>query len=309
MVLKTKSATLLVLISAMLSIWGCERSSDDIPTGVPMDIENLIDSGWDYFEAGNYSAAIDDFGEASSRDALEAEAYLGLGWSYLRDGQFNLAISSVYSVSLPINLGIITDPSVIAMYNSESYACLAGAYGGLYAADIPTYAPLVVQYVDMTLDIDPGFEFTHDSAVDRQALLVAKADAQYALTEFADAFYTISGVDASLMNNTAIVQNIQDQSILVQTLFDSTSIMGYARLTVPSAQFIDIYRITDDADTNSVGDFIEYSIGGYSTGGNQVTFYGTPVPETGDYFLVSYYNAVDYVSFLIGLRTLIDNYR
>ncbi len=309
---KTKIGVILLSLAAMLFIWGCEHSSDDIPTGVPTSVESLIESGWENFSNGNYTGAIDDFLEASSRDAQAIEAYLGMGWSYLRDGQYNIAKSKIDGVWSLISLGIITTPEDIDLYSAQSYACLAGVYSGLYGLDpetIPTNCALVVENVDSVLAIDPDFEFVHDPEVNAQSLKVTKADAQFAMSDFAGAFYTISEVDTALMKDTTIVEYIEDVSVLVQTLFDSTTAMGYARLTVPDAQFIDVVKVTDDQLLNSSGNLVEYSVAGFVYGGNQVTFYGTPVPQAGDYFLVTYYNAVDFIEFTNALRELIDNYR
>ena len=309
MVPRVKIAVTLMIFAAMIFIWSCDHESGDIPTSAPTDIPTLIIAGWDHFENGNYDAAIENFGEAASRNALETEAYLGLGWSYLRDSQFAYAISNVFNVSSLIGLGIVTDPLEIDRYMAESYACLAGAYAGLYLDDIAVNAPQVINNVELALGIDPDFVFSHDATVDHIALLVTKADAQFVLEDYDDAFYTISSIDSSLINDPAYVQLFPDVAVEVETLFDSTTVMGYGRLTVPDAQFIAVTNITHATLTNSFGDPLPYFVEGFINAGNQVTFYGTPVPQDDDIFLVSYYNAVDYVIFIAQLRGLIDQYR
>ena len=309
MVPRVKIFAALMIFAMMSMIWGCDHSSGDIPTAPPTDIPNLIISGWDYFENGDYESAIVDFTEASSRNALETEAYLGLGWSYVRDSQFNPAISSVFNVSSLISLGIVTDQQDIDCYMAESYACLAGAYAGLYLDDIATNAPQVITNVDAALEIDPDFVFTHDSTVNKNALLVSKADAQFILEDYDGSFNTISSIDNTLMNNTAYVELLQDVSTEVETLFDSTTVMGYGRLTISGAQFIDVTKVTHATLTNSSAELIPYTVAGFTSAGTEITFFGTPVPQEGDNFLVSYYNAVDYIEFLAQLRLLIDDYR
>lgn len=302
MIPRTKEYIVLAFIVSLVFIWGCEHSSDDIPTGVPTDVPYLIESGWDNFTGGDYEQAIIDFSEAASRDALAIEAYLGLGWSLMRDGQYNPAKNNIYNVSSLINLGVVTDPDEIDRYNSESSACLVGAYQGLYPDDIGFYAPMVVENVDAALEIDPDFEFTYDSDVNRQALLVAKADAYYALTQFVNSLYTISEVNDDLLLS---LEFVEDDPIPVQTLFDSTTVWGYGRLTIPGVQLVDVTKVTDDALT----DPIEYTVAGFEQAGTEVTFFGVPIPQEGDIFWVSYYNTSDYVVFLSELRALIDSYR
>ena len=299
---------MLILASALL-IWGCEHASDDIPTGVPTNVESLIENGWVYFQSGNYSAAITDFLEASSRNSQAPAAYLGLGWSYMRDGQFNQAKSKIDGVWSLISLGVISDPVDVDRYSAEAYACLAGVYAGLYPEDIETNCPLVVLNVDAALAIDPNFEFTYDNSVDMEALLVTKADAQFAMSDFVGALYSISEIDQSLILNTAVIEQFQDIPVTVETLFDSTTVMGYGRLTIPDAQFIDVLKVTDDALTNSMGNFIEYTVAGFENAGTQLTFYGAPHPQSGDQYLVDYYNAANYIEFMAELRILIDQYR
>jgi hypothetical protein len=74
-------------------------------------------------------------------------------------------------------------------------------------------------------------------------------------------------------------------------------------------QLIGVISVTDDSLIDSNEDFVAYSIAGFTQGGNEITFYGTPIPQTGDYFLASYYNSPDYITFLAELRELIDDHR
>ncbi|NQS98062.1 MAG: hypothetical protein HQ591_06390 [candidate division Zixibacteria bacterium] len=302
MISRIRKYIILAAIVSLFFIWGCEHSSDDIPTGIPTDVPDLIESGWENFTNSDYEQAIIDFSEASSRNALAIEAYLGLGWSLMRDCQYNPAISNIYNVSSLINLGVVTDPDEIDRYNSESSACLVGAYQGLYPDDIGYYAPMVVENVNATLTIDSNFVFTYDLDVNRQALLVAKADAYYALSQFVNSYYAICEVADSVLLD---LQFTEDDPIIVQTLFDSTTVLGYGRLTVPGVQLLDVTKVTDDASP----DPIEYTVEGFEQAGTDITFFGVPIPQTGDIFLTTYYHTADYVVFLSELRALIDSYR
>lgn len=302
MISRIRIYIILAAIVSLFFIWGCEHSSDDIPTGIPTNVPDLIESGWENFSNSDYEQAILDFSEAASRDALAIEAYLGLGWSLMRDSQYNPAKNNIYNVSSLINLGVVTDPEEIDRYNSESSACLVGAYQGLYPDDIGYYAPMVVENVNATLAIDSNFVFTYDLDVNRQALLVAKADAYYALSQFVNSYYTICEVADSVLLD---LQFVEDDPITVQTLFDSTTVLGYGRLTVPGVQLLDVTKVNDDTSP----DPIEYTVEGFEQAGTDITFFGVPIPQTGDIFLTTYYHTADYVVFLSELRALIDYYR
>ncbi|MBL7190353.1 hypothetical protein ISS30_01560 [bacterium] len=290
---------LIVIFAFTAFMAGCDRQSDDIPTGVPVSVESLIGDGWDSFTNADFSQAVTDFSDAYSRDATSIEAYLGAAWSYMRDAKYSLAVSNINNVFSLISLGT-GDTAYHAQYKTEGYACLAGAYQGLYLGDIDTYAPLVVQNVDNALMIDPSFVFSHDNGVNTNTLLVAKADAYYVQDDFLNALVTISELDDSIYQNTAILVAVT-VDIVVETLFDSTTVYGYGRLTIPDAQIIDVLSITKSN--------VPYQIDGFTQGGNQVTFYGTPIPQSGDVFTVNYYNSPDYTAFLIELRNIIDSYR
>jgi hypothetical protein len=308
MVPRFKITLFIFVITTLLVIWGCEHSSEDLPTGAPVDVPSLIVSGWENFENGDFTQAITDFTEATSRDAYAIEAYLGLGWSLLRDGQFLPASSNIFFVSTLLNLGVVEDPVEYLRYQAESAACLAGVYQGLYPEDIATNAPLVIENVDEVLDLTPNFVFSHDSTVTSTSLIVAKADAYFVLSDFAHAFQTISVV-YDLADSSANIQIISDFPVAVQTLYDSTTYMGYGRLTIPGAQFIDIISVTDDSIMDANNNYIAYTVAGFVAAGEQLTFYGTPIPQEGDLFLVTYYNSTDYMSFLVDLRQAIDMFR
>ena len=308
MILKASKIPLFLLILGLVVFIGCDNSSDDIPTGSVVDVPFLIETGWTNFQNGEYSEAVDNFREATSRDALSAEAYLGLGWSQLRDGSYAAAISSIYNVESLIDLGMVQAGN-IDRFKAESYACMAGTYQGLYPNDIPQYAPLVVQYVNMTLDIDPDFQFTYDNNVNRRTLIVSKADAYYVQGDFINALNTITELDSSLWKNAVIIENIQDRREQAVTLYDSTTSMGYARLTLSGANLVDIEKITADTLTNGSGELVEYDVAGYVQGGEDITFYGVPYPELGQYFRIDYYNAPVFDDYKAELRSLIDSYR
>jgi len=287
----------------LLFLWGCERESDDIPTGAPLSVQEFLDSGWENFEAGNYSQALADFNEAASRDAGETEAYLGLGWCRLRLQQYNLAISNASSVIQDVNANVV--PASLAMqYKTESFACLVGSYQGLYPADLEN-CYMVVSSVDSVLEYDANFVFTYDEDVNTTSLIVSKADAYFALSDFNNALVTITGLDpdSTIYNNPDVLVNVIDDPIPV-TLLDSTAVTGFAKLIIPDAQLIDVTSIK----RNVSGSDVYYQVESFTQGSNQIVFYGVPVPAQGNAFMVTYFDSPDFQMFMMALRELIDSF-
>lgn len=89
------SSTIL-LITGLLCLWACEKSSSDIPTA-PVTLEGLIEEGLEAFAEGDFETAIDRFNEALERDVDPEQsllAYQGLGWVYTRINKPALAIGN-----------------------------------------------------------------------------------------------------------------------------------------------------------------------------------------------------------------------
>ena len=206
-----------------------------------------------------------------------------------------------------IDLGLV-NPSLITRYKAESYACKAGAYQGLYPDNIPAYAPLVIENVDMTLALDPDFSFTYDDGVNSQTLIVAKADAYFVQSDFINALKTISGLDNAVYLDTMVVMKADSFPVEVETLYDSTTVFGYGRLTI-NTELVDVVKVMDDSIKDSNNELVEYHIEGFVQGGSQITFYGAPIPRAGDIYRVNYYFSPNYADFKARLRALIDEYR
>jgi len=288
----------------LLFLWGCERESDDLPTGPPLSVIEFLESGWDNFEVGNYSQALADFNEAAARDAGETEAYLGLGWCRLRLQQYNLAISNASSVIQDIEANVISDPATALQYKTGSYACLAGAYQGLYPGDLENCF-MVISSVDSVLANDANFIFNYDEDVNATSLIVGKADAYFALSDFNNALVTITGLDpdSTIYNNPDVLLNVIDVPIPV-TILDSTAVTGFAKLIIPDAQLIDVTSIK----RNVSGTDVYYQVESLTQGSNEVVFYGVPVPAQGNAFMVTYFNSPDFQMFMMVLRELIDSF-
>jgi tetratricopeptide (TPR) repeat protein len=311
MISRFKIGFWLTFVMTLLFIWGCEHSSDDIPTVSPNSVEFYLNSGWAKFADADYEGAILDFMEASSRDALEPEAYLGAGWSFLRDGQYSLAISNISNTLSIINLGLVTDPAEVLSLRPQAYAGYVGAYQGLYATNVQANAPLVAAYVDSVLLLDPDFAFIHDPSVNYQALIIAQADAYFTISNFIKALQAIDQLAPSdtIYNDTTICVSYTDDFCEVSIL-DSTAVTGYADIYITGAQLISVTSVKKVEGVDTIA-YVVPEVNGFpqfAQGGDKITFYGVPVPQEGDIFLVTYLNSPDYNAFLMALRELIDSY-
>lgn len=84
---------LVLLMGTLLFYFSCEEKGVKTPTA-----RELIDQGWQKFQAGNLVGAGSDFTSALSISTIKADssdAFLGLGWAQLRQNQGGLAENSL----------------------------------------------------------------------------------------------------------------------------------------------------------------------------------------------------------------------
>jgi len=68
-----------MVILLLVAVIGCEK--DDAGDAAAMTARELVERGWDKFEAVDYSSALDDFRAAYDLDDQFSDAYNGAGWS------------------------------------------------------------------------------------------------------------------------------------------------------------------------------------------------------------------------------------
>lgn len=327
MIPKVKIVLLFSAAVLLLFVMGCSHESDDIPTGLPASVDYFLGTGWDSFMDGNYSAALADFNEAASRDASETEAYLGIAWCYLRLQQYNLAKSNAQSVLSDVIYNANIPPAELDRYRAEAYACIASAYQGLYAGDL-SFTEQAILFADSCLAVDPNFVFTYDPDVNAQSLVITKANAYFAASDFINAFTTITALPHDPSIYAATIDTIIDDDFpLSLEIIDAVA--GMAELTIQDTltvdtvivdtvtldttftytyyfdiQLVDVFSVSRVVSGNTVDYFIE----DFVQGSNIIHFYGVPLPQVSDQFLVSYVKSPDYSQFLIALRELIDSF-
>ncbi|MCF7797476.1 MAG: hypothetical protein K9N11_10400 [Lentisphaeria bacterium] len=284
--MKTK-ITIITVLSFLLI--GCtEKLSDDkFLSGPPENYEALMTEGWNSFEAGRYTEAVEAFSMAAEREATLPEVYLGLGWSSLRAQALENGRSYFSSALAFAFLDAVNGPTIII----ESKAGLAGI--ALAAGEYES----AVGYVDEVLASDATFVFSHDSGVDVAALKKIKATAAYYMGDFSTAYQQVLDIGESL----SVVNPVQSNgfSNAVAQATGSTAFNGIATVRVNAAH--QLVLVSSAATTNAT-----YEIKSTTEGSNTFTVFGNPALSTGDSLMVDYYYTDDFGKFLSDLVAIIE---
>ena len=170
--MKTK---FIILILSLLSFFSCEDNGGD----PEVTAEELINSGWVKFEAGEYSSAVSDFNSAIAEDASALEAYSGIGWSQIRLDQIDDAETN-YLIALNGN------------YAGKEV--LAGLAAISLAIEEYTTA---IGYGESILNIDPDWVFEHDNSIDYKDVWFVVAIAYFHEGDFAEVEFAIQNIDSA----------------------------------------------------------------------------------------------------------------
>lgn len=128
--------------------------------------EDDLGKGWQEFENGNYSDALDIFKSLKNNNSNKVEVYVGLGWSYLGLEDIELANSE-------FNTG--------ANLQKESIDLYAGYAVTLNILNIFDQSN---EYVDKALTIKSDWEFIHWSYVSYLNLYLIKAENYFFLGNY-----------------------------------------------------------------------------------------------------------------------------
>ena len=165
----------IISIVVSLSFFSCEDNGGE-PEGTAGE---LINSGWIYFETGEYLNAIDDFNSALTKDASASEAYSGIGWSRIRLDMIDDARAS-FLTALDGNYAgkeLLAGLAAISLANEE------------YAA--------AIGYAESILNIDPDWIFEHDNTVDYKDVWLVVAIAYFHEGDFIEVEAAILKIDSS----------------------------------------------------------------------------------------------------------------
>ena len=161
--------------------------------------EELLDSGWANFEAGDYAQAINDFEDAISENSSLTEAYSGIGWSQLRLDRIDDAENN-FQTALDRNYAgkeVLAGLAAISLAKEEYMAAIG--------------------YAESILNIDPDWVFVHDSSVDYRDVWLLVAIANFHEGNFAEVESAIKNFD----NSFSISENSPSTWVVGTVSYDS----------------------------------------------------------------------------------------
>ena len=165
-------------------------------------------------------------------------------------------------------------------------------------------------YADVIQEIDDDDFMCIDSiaVVDTTTLLI---------THFMDTTYSY-GIEVDDPVTGTAQMTIQNTTV-ADTVYSDTLFMKIDPVTFDTSYAVDInytYRYYYDVELVDVfnvkivesGNTINYFIEDFVQGSNIIDFYGVPIPQEEDLFLVSYMKSPNFADFLEALRQLIDSF-
>jgi tetratricopeptide (TPR) repeat protein len=168
--MQTRWVFLIVLLTGTLLFYlSCEEKGVERVTA-----SELIEKGWQKFEAGNSAGAGSDFSAALSISTTATDsggAFLGLGWAQLRLIQAGLAEKS------------LVDHLQLSPLSDDGRAGLAFAYLAQVAQDKFQSA---IDAADEVLSSDSSWSFGHDSSIDYSDLHLLLAQSYYGLADYSE---------------------------------------------------------------------------------------------------------------------------
>lgn len=279
----------LIFITGILLLisFGCEKkySSDSFLFEPPVTYDQLIEEGWNYFQAGDYDTSIESFIMASERDATQPEVYLGLGWGYARNIELTKSVSNFQKANSFAFFDPVNETRILA----ESFAGLS-----LVSLASGNYANCI-DYADQTLSLAAEFSFSKDAAVNAFSLKLSQAESYYYLENIQACFNIINELGANINN----VTDTTSYGIVFHTT--NTLLTGEMEVNLDNVhQLISV--------TSAQRESINYEIISIEEGTNKFMMSGNPIVASGDSISVSYYFTIDYADFLNKLLSKIINF-
>jgi hypothetical protein len=155
---------IVILMGTLLFCFSCEEKGTKTPTA-----RELINQGWQKFQAGDLVGAGSDFTAAISISTVRddsSDAYLGLGWAQLRHDQGGLA-----EINLVTHLSLVPG-------GDDGRAGLAFAY---LATDKFKEA---VDTANVVLSSNASWSFSHDNSINHLDLRLLLAQCYYNLGDY-----------------------------------------------------------------------------------------------------------------------------
>ena len=179
MSLKTNMFALLIIA---LVLYGCPSSDSSVdPPAETYD--DLINKGWSEFSDKDYIVAIEKFNAAKSMKPDNFEAYNGLGWAYFKNDQLT---NSIQEFSL-------------GSQKEGSSADTKAGWAFVLNAD-KKYADSNIK-IDSTLSSDSNWTFSQGLGLDKNDLLVLRAENFFLLGIFEESLNAVQVLNPSFLAN------------------------------------------------------------------------------------------------------------
>lgn len=291
----------LAMVVVMIFAVGCEKESEDIPTGPPTTVEGLVNEGWENYGLGNYSDALTNFADAANAEAENLEAYLGMGYTYAQLNELNRSLQNFEIVGalsvVLVNIGTITQAEADIL-NNESAA--GKILANLVALNYETAIEVYAEAVDM--GIVDGFDHRRIPSLDETGFMLLGAEAYFGNEQYAECMFIIDDLSPGFTSGPTI-DIVEENGVAIGAgdLYEDTDATGIANLTLANSNLIYPEAVVDPNHGDTVCTIMEFD-----QSGNTVTFKANPSPALGDTYDVRYYYATDFGEFILALRNSLD---
>ena len=185
------------LMLLMVSMFACEETNKILfPENITVTpgetkAEILTKAGWQEFEKGNFSSAVDSFRLAIAEDYFYNDAYNGLGWALSRMDSLSIAQKN-------FTIAIISSSTISEILKD---ACAGRSFVNL-ALD---------EYNDAITDVKnvitsrhypyyhSEYTFRHDINITELDLLLVKAESYFLLEDYYNCCNTLLSIDKTLV--------------------------------------------------------------------------------------------------------------
>ena len=192
-----KNIILLLLIALVLC--GCPSSDSSVdPPAATYD--DLISNGWSEFSGQAYSVAIEKFNAAKSMEPDNFEAYNGLGWAYFKNDQLSNSIQE-FSVGFQ---------------KTGSTSDIGAGWAFVLNAD-KKYADSNIK-IDSTLSSDSNWMFSQGLGLDKNDLLVLRAENFFLLGNFGESLSAVQELNPSFLANILTSEGRADLALEIERL-------------------------------------------------------------------------------------------
>ncbi len=201
------------LIFAFIGFPGCEKESEDIPTGPATTVEGLVEDGWAMYVQGSFQEAVTCFNNAANAEAQNLEAYLGMGYAFAQLNELTRSLQNFDNViglcPVLIETGEISEEDANKL-RAESYAGMASAY---LADREYTNA---IENANTVLEMDENFEHRWIEGFDDTQVTLIKAEAYFGGNYFADCMFLLDEITGNFIAQSAQVRDTTENIMVIQ---------------------------------------------------------------------------------------------